>query len=159
MSTKKVDRPFMQYGNRLTSKQLAVKFESMAKKFDKVQKQLNKQGLTTTVDMSEPDIEKNHCGTIACHGGWAAVVLGSEEALSLHYTEGANLLANYLGFRSRIRLKAWARHYPEFWGNEHGGRMFTCETAFGKDYNETVTMDDIVLHYLEVAARLRNYKD
>jgi hypothetical protein len=80
---------------------------------------------------------KHECGTIHCVGGWYAVVnlnrkeikAGIKEGL-VRYEDGANLMANDLGFEDGYVLAIWAYENPEIWGNDRGCSMFTKKIAY-----------------------------
>ena len=56
-----------------------------------------------------------------------------------------------LGFITRDELRQWAKNNPKIWGNDDGGDMFCCDSAFG--FYE-VTLKEICAHWLAVADRL-----
>lgn len=39
-------------------------------------------------------------------------------------------MAQLLGFENRDQLEPWAEEFPHLWGNESGGYMFECASAF-----------------------------
>ena len=69
----------------------------------------------------------------------------------VQYTDGAMLMALFLGFDSEAQLSEWADKNPFFWGNIYGGGMFSMHTAFGAT---RVTTSDIILHWRGVARRI-----
>jgi len=115
--------------------------------------------IETNVNMMKESYEP--CGTSACHAGWfgVACVNDSDPATCLRYGQGhffgmANQMADYLGLRSRHILEAWARTNPKLWGNNNADGMFNSPAAFGL-YDRNVTLEDIGLHWLQVAARVK----
>ncbi len=91
--------------------------------------------------MRETEID-NKCGTPMCHGGWYAVA--TQPKLE-HYTEGADLMANDLGFNNGKELEQWARENRELWGGNGGMYMFCNLNAFTIDgeVNPNLTLKDI----------------
>lgn len=95
------------------------------------------------------------CGTTHCHGGWYAVA-ACNLTRSLTYVEGAEQMANDLGFNSTWGLKTWASTHPELWGNYAGNAMFSDQSAFTskKRPNGAKNLKDIIQHWTEVYERV-----
>jgi hypothetical protein len=80
---------------------------------------------------------KHECGTIHCVAGWYAVAnlhrkeikAGIKEGL-VRREDGANLMANDLGFEYGYVLAIWAEDNPKIWGNEDGDEMFESELSY-----------------------------
>lgn len=81
-----------------------------------------------------PSSKKEVCGTPMCHGGWYAAASGlfrnSNNVNKATYNDGANVLANDLGFVGQCELEDWAEENPKLWGNESGTLMFCTSEAF-----------------------------
>lgn len=108
------------------------------------------------LDFSEPRVAQ--CGTVACHGGWAAVILVEDVGNSCgHFLQGAQTLAEFLrpGW-GWYDLEEWADDNPELWGNEYGVDMFNSDgyRAFGFDEPGECDLYDIAAHYRGVADRI-----
>jgi hypothetical protein len=90
-------------------------------------------------DMSETIAyikNKHKCGTVHCVGGWYAVANLNRKAIKdrfkkgfVGYSDGADLMANDLGFADRDCLQTWAYENPEIWGNGAGRGLFANELA------------------------------
>jgi hypothetical protein len=79
----------------------------------------------------------HECGTVHCVGGWYAVANLDRERIKdkikngrVGYDDGADLLANDLGFASHYALQNWAEENPKIWGNEGGDEMFGSASAY-----------------------------
>lgn len=103
------------------------------------------------------------CKTIACHGGWAAVLfIPNFDPSEHHFTEGAHALATYLGFSHADELEAWAHQNSQIWGNNAGGRMFNASgsIAFQTDGDfyyspfQPITLYHIAEKWAKVGERL-----
>jgi len=130
----------------LTEEQLASNFERVAKDFYKF---IKDNGLeSTAVSMKEGEDKRspelNLCDTPACHGGWAAIMSGSE------------VLAEKLGFSSPLDLEWWADNCYKYWGNSCGGLMFEDRIALSKPSQEALSLKDIPDWCMGVAKRLRD---
>jgi hypothetical protein len=100
-------------------------------------------------DMREPAVrsDEHKCGTVHCMGGWYAIkfldeiVKQCKPGQFIGYNEGANLIAEHLGFPGQWDLQEWAGDNPEIWGNEEGSSMFSNEDSYGgaKTLAEAVT--------------------
>ena len=149
----------MRYTN-LTKAELADNFERVANDFYKFI-EVNKLD-KTFVDMGEASDcrweHENLCDTPACHGGWAAIMYGIDSNPyvdeSDFYERGASCLAKKLGFASTYMLEGWAKHYPEYWGNNNGANMFIYENAFNKSHDFPLIV--IPDWYMGVVNNLRN---
>ena len=133
-------------------------------------------GIHKTLDLDKDNVnfgrigvDGEGCGTVACHGGWGAVIFKVPHLVRspLPYIAGGDAIAEFLGFKDECdypgRMKdnfaSWAAINPDIWGNEHGCHMFTSTgyLAFGfwaGDMDEC-TLEDIGKHYLEAAERGR----
>jgi len=101
--------------------------------------------------------EDNFCGTPACHGGWYAVYacefpINNFEGFG--FSTGMRRMNNKLGSETGFELETWASKNPELWGNKRGAGVFSSESAFGKNYSESLTLKDISDHWMKVAERL-----
>lgn len=120
-----------------------------------------------SVNFGITDVSGKGCGTVACHGGWGCVIfkLPYESTDRPAYVAGADAITEFIGFKDECdypgRMKdnfcSWAARNPEIWGNDSGGVMFSTSgyRAFGFDSYVGCTLEDIGLHYLNVAARGR----
>lgn len=96
------------------------------------------------------------CNTTMCHGGWyAAVAIKNKFLKTFHYQDGANKMAQDLGFKHMSELSEWAMQNPELWGNESGSNMFASKHAFltDKEFGATC-LEDIIEHWRGVYQRL-----
>ena len=127
------------------------------------------------VDMDECEIgryeEHNLCGTYACHAGWfelydrsgnvndmsfQANSMEEDDRLIFDFLAGAEKMADFLGMESVDELENWARENPDKWGNGLGNTMFSEDSAFTGNYSDTVTLEQIGQHWIEVGKRLKN---
>lgn len=141
----------------LNNVELAARFIFMAERFKNLHVMYEPE---VNFGVGSVPCTENLCGTPACHGGWALVALqpvASERAEQRwwRYSDGADFLAEYLGFEGRYFLQEWAERNPQIWGSECGAFMFRSEgyKAFGRDTND-LTLLDIAAWYLGVADRL-----
>lgn len=110
-----------------------------------------------TVDMM--DVKYEPCGTIACHAGWFGIAADIKDTPTFArngfgmFHEAIPTLARHLGFETRADIEDWASENHKLWGNLRGAAMFNDEEAFGKTHS--VTLKDIGLHWLKVAARVK----
>jgi hypothetical protein len=81
--------------------------------------------------------DKYECGTVHCVGGWYAVANLNRKFIKdkfnegfVGFTDGAELMAQDLGFRYRHYLKNWAEQNPKIWGNEKGCFMFGSASSY-----------------------------
>lgn len=131
-----------------TSKQ----FKKVIANFDKVLPMATKRG---HLDMRKGDIpeDKEHiCKTPMCHGGFYAVannIFFSSDYGYYDYEDGAELIAEHLGFVDSWRLRKWAECSPEVWGNEYGNDMFFYIKAF----DNVKTLRGIRNHWAKVHNR------
>lgn len=93
--------------------------------------------------------EKNLCGTPLCHGGWYVV---ASELDTYDYMEGANKMANDLGFDDYSALEDWASDNSAIWGNIHGNQMFNSSSAF-LDKGYVSDLSEIIDHWKGVKER------
>lgn len=76
------------------------------------------------------------------------------QVVDWYLQRGERPVTELLGFPDVEDLISWARNNPQYWGNDHGGRMFWDMRAYGKDRDETLTPDDIIDWLVAVADRL-----
>lgn len=93
------------------------------------------------------------CGSPMCHGGWYAFICGLTRKGYNDFSDGANLMAEHLGFEDSDELKGWADEHPELWGNKYGEDMFCDGSAFGGNDDTINRLDQIVDHWKEVKVR------
>jgi hypothetical protein len=117
---------------------LIATFEKAIKKFPQA-----------SVAMMEPNI--NSCGTPMCHAGWFAI---GAKIDTDSFTDGADVIAQTLGFEDRKQLRFWANDNPQIWGNEWGMAMFTDGKAFGKAEDEFGSLQIIIDHWKGVRDRV-----
>lgn len=136
----------------ITSKRI----ETVLNNFAKVIQQFPKGIL----NMHESKVNYGHtCGTVHCHGGWYAVAkmspIKNVIPSFVTYTDGANTMAEDLGFTSYAKLFAWTDSNREIWGNVNGRNMFTSICAFTPgDKSHANNLQDIYDHWAEVHDRL-----
>ena len=116
------------------------------------------------LDMGEPFvkyIKAHECGTPACHGGWALLLLGFDENLgnkNKSFYAGMDALTEFIMSELNnlnLSLKVWAMNNPELWGNGKGHKLFYSEEAFGIKYlKKKLTLKDIRKHWQGVLERL-----
>lgn len=93
-------------------------------------------------------------GTLLCHGGHYAV--GKDlDPRKFNYQDGADLMAQDLGFQSRFGLTSYASANKQWWGGEWGREMFSNEIAFVSETRPegAKSLVDIILHWEEVKER------
>lgn len=140
--------------------QLADQFLKMAERF--LPYAANEK---CNLDFGEGNVVANECGTVACHGGYAALALGLGAGVhtsnydKLHFHKGAHALAEYLGFESVDDIEDWADYNPDIWGTESGRDMFDAYGWYAFDMDSDMKLKDIVSHYLSVAKRLMEIKE
>ena len=129
--------------SKYDNKELARRFREMGDKFIALDK-----------DVDMHNARYPSCGSPACHGGWAGVLLDCNRKIdNYYYEDGADSLAIFFGFEDHYDLEVWAGEKQEIWGNKDGEYMFSSEDAFGcKEYD--ITTKDIGNHYHGVADRL-----
>ena len=107
-------------------------------KLESVREQASEEG---ALDMNETNVysekHKYECGTVHCVAGWYAVANLNRQVIKdkfnqgcVGFDDGANLIAQDLGFGWSYPLKNWAEENPEIWGNEDGFEMFESELAY-----------------------------
>lgn len=111
------------------------------------------------LDMQEGAVNNGShpCGTTHCHGGWFAVAMGLHLISDyVDYNNGANKMAECLGFPNMIQLENWAESNEHLWGNEDGTRMFCNEDAFISPTRPdgAENLQHIIDHWTEVYERL-----
>lgn len=163
----------MKNKSSLSNKELAAKFNEMADKFEKIYN-ANK----TRLKFSATKVCQTVCGTVACHGGFAYLALHEEERTfkdfgtidvqylfkdtqTVGFTDGANDLAKFFGFKSHVHLEGWADNHPELWGNKQGDEMFSAHgyVAFGFTFKTQEQCDLLAVanHYRKVAKNLTKW--
>jgi hypothetical protein len=92
------------------------------------------------LDMTEPKVfcgGLHKCGTNHCVAGWYAVAtIHKLDGSYVGFSDGANKMAQHLGFPGMIDLEEWAELNPQIWGNHFGTMLFYNERAF--DYAQTL---------------------
>lgn len=134
--------------------------------FDVSEKFLSVYSPNNIVNFSYCTVQKTpECKTIACHGGWAAVLLiPNFNPEQDSFIQGADALARYLGFPHADALEYWAHENPEIWGNRQGNLMFNSagSVAFQIDGSfryspfEQITLYHIAEKWAKVGERLLN---
>jgi hypothetical protein len=128
--------------------ELAIKFAEVSQKFLSIA-----SSPKNILDFYRGDMSKTACGTVACHGGWAAVILNSTDSC---YLVGAADLSHYLGFWGKYAYSLWAAENPTIWGNTSGEWMFTSygHRAFDFIESDQCTLLDIAQWYYNISRRL-----
>jgi hypothetical protein len=102
------------------------------------------------LNMSEGSVNDEHtCGTVHCLGGWYAIAVFDTDRRKVTFREGANKMAEALGFNRYTDLDRWAALHPHIWGNGHGLHMFCSRNAY--DYAESIS--DIIVFLEKVRDR------
>ena len=120
----------------------------------------NKKYPESKLDMSESEVnEFGHvCGTTHCFGGAYAVECLDEGLLSgkIDFRDGADLMAQHLGFSQRGDFKNWAYKNRKLWDNNLGYGVFSDERAFrsANRPNGAEIFQHITDHLREVHQRL-----
>lgn len=71
------------------------------------------------------------CGTVHCVGGWYAVAtLNMNNGEKYSYSDGADKMAQDLGFEYDYQLLSWSIKNFEIWGNKSGNEMFCSPLAY-----------------------------
>lgn len=94
---------------------------------------------------------------VLCHGGVYAIMKSYLKKGNIDYRDGANLIANDLGFKDRFELQFWAELYKKEWGNDLGFSMFALHSAFyhpTKRPNGAEHVLHIADHWDEIADRV-----
>lgn len=146
--------------------QLADRFLTMAGHFLRLHKD-GYENKPCNLDMGASYYGKISCGTVACHAGWAGVILS--DCVDLSYIENACKLSKYFGFHEQdfslgvpsyyIYFASWAGKHKEIWGNDYGVDMFWLPAAFYGEYPKDINLFDIAKHYIGVAERLMKLED
>lgn len=133
--------------------------EHMAEKFEKLaENQCNRVAFNAIRTIEDV------CGTVACHAGWAGVVLNAGS----YYAAGANALAQFLNahWSEGEKFARWAHNNEQLWGPtaEYGAAggstaslMFSSGgyLAFGFTHPRLCTLKDIAKRYRQVAGRVK----
>jgi hypothetical protein len=112
--------------------------EFVIKKLQSVIEQAGREGAFDITETSVYSKEhKYECGTVHCVGGWYAFANLRRKFITdkfkkgfVDFRDGAELLANDLGFDNAYALKCWARDNPRIWGNSVGYCMFSETYAY-----------------------------
>lgn len=133
METKPINFP----GCKYNSVELAVRLREVARRFREYAKN---RRVCVNFGCSY-NTESHFCGTIACHGGLAALVLIPKMSAEVryHFERGVIALNEFLGFKydsgdeTGFSFQNWAGRYPQYWGSQYGRSMFTSygEESFG----------------------------
>ena len=118
------------------------------------------------------------CGTVACVSGHYAMATTKQLVLAkigdldrperrrypravCQWIEGADRMANDLGFTDHFYLLVWAYKHPKIWGNDQGAEMFQLESAWFESRTSTADRQmprleilDVADHLYRVASRL-----
>lgn len=138
--------------SKFSNLELAEKFLELSDKFKNYYEK-NK----TVLDFTQFDVDTNECGTVACHGGFGLCILGTPEEIDdFDYSDGAFLISEYLGFKFKFELEAWAEANPKIWGSSYGDSMFSDVgyLSFGFKKDSNITLLDISNHYKKVSENL-----
>lgn len=164
-------------GSTLTPKEFAEACFTLAARFEQIVETYGEQAI---LDFDASRVRDTACGTVACHAGWAQVMLEpTKEKELLYYSAGSDLLAQQLGFSNvvdqevyvdhevhvaqgvhvglgGVRLSEWADLFPSLWGNTHGRKMFIASgwQAFGFGDAGECTLLDIAKHWHDVGDRV-----
>ena len=114
------------------------------------------------LDFGESGNREEDCGTVACHGGWAALILDSTVNPEVDpypyqsYELGALAIGRFVGFTGEGSLLDWADSNPLEWGNEFGHYMFDSNgySSFGVFDAGQCTVGDIGMHWVAVGCRV-----
>jgi len=120
---------------------------------DNLEKALKISKNNAPVDMMSVDIainKKYACGTPMCHAGWYLIAT-SKVTSHTSYSDGAELMAEHLGFANDFYLKLWAKQNSDIWGNREGESMFCSENAFST--SEPFGLKTIIDHWKAVKER------
>jgi len=104
--------------------------------------------------------EGSLCGTPMCHGGWYAVAREMFypqthfNGRAYDYEDGAEAMAQDLGFKSVGYLEDWAHFNGKIWGNEHGYSMFSSNQAFVTYGTDLSKLSQIINHWIKVHNRI-----
>lgn len=109
------------------------------------------------LNMMAPSVNDNHtCGTVHCHGGTYAL-MKCDLTKTLDFLDGANQLAEDLGFSGNRELRTWAQFHEDLWGNSNGESMFSQRLAFYsyERFDGANNISDIADHWQEVGDRIK----
>lgn len=100
------------------------------------------------------DLERDiySCDTVACVGGWA-VVLYKDGNPKFNFDNGADVIAEKLGFFDMYEIKEWADDNPWLWGNRYGSRLFESAISYGCN-ERTITLKKVGEHFVSVGERV-----
>jgi hypothetical protein len=123
-------------------------------KLESVREQANEEGAfhMDEARVYDKEEDKYECGTVHCVGGWYAVASLRRKMIKdkikngyVSFEDGAELLANDLGFADQYLLEDWAHDNPKIWGNVDGYYMFTDESAYDNPgYNGAISQWELV---------------
>lgn len=94
----------------------------------------------------------HQCGTTHCIGGWYLIAKNPLDKYGRDFLDGADLMAEDLGFIDHVDFEYWARRNVRTWGNDSGGTIFSSCSA----YNNSKTLADAITHLESVRDRLPN---
>lgn len=96
------------------------------------------------------------CGTTHCHGGWFSIACKLHLRQYCGFLDGADRMAEILGFDDNYILEQWAAENPIIWGNYRGRGMFCAELAFASPARPdgAKNLQHIIDHWREVRERL-----
>jgi hypothetical protein len=107
------------------------------KKLQSVRKQATFENAFHMMAARVYNLESYRCGTVHCMAGWYAVANLDRKFIDnkikkgcVGYEDGAELMADDLGFDYRYELDNWAHDNPKIWGNKRGGDMFESDLAY-----------------------------
>jgi hypothetical protein len=105
------------------------------------------------LNMSEGAVNVEHaCGTVHCVGGWYAVAVLNTNRCKVNFVDGANKMAQDLGFWDYTDLDEWARTHQLIWGNAYGSALFSSKIA----YDGAESISDIIVFLEKVRERSPN---
>ena len=106
------------------------------------------------LDMNEAIVQggKNSCYTVHCVGGWYYLARAHiiYEKQFIGFSQGANWMAQDLGFTCMVSLAQWCEDNPKLWGNSHGAVLFGSISA----WNNAKNLMGVVNHLIAVGNRL-----
>ncbi len=104
----------------------------------------------------------NHnCGTVHCVAGWFAVSNSENHTIkkliknnSCDYFDGADMIAEILGFKNYLCLSEYMDDNPKIWGNSFGEEIFeSCAAYNGLDESSEEPMTIVIKHFEGVRDR------
>lgn len=135
-----------------TKKQMQKVIDSLRS----IEESANKEG---RFNISEPSVRflggvgrlGYHCATVHCVAGWYAMANLDkfEPNTTLDFIDGANLMAQDLGFIDDRDLEHWAERNRRIWGNEEGEEMFCDVGAYNGLYEDSENPMTIIIEHFE----------